>query len=366
MSERTIALHSTVGGADKVYNINLIASEGGWVVQYQNGRRGGTLTTGYKTKTPVSIEEANRIFDKVANEKQRSGYLPIDASTGAAIAPADPGARFLPQLLNAVTPAQVEELIESADYFAQEKADGERRVLRIEPDGVTAFNKKGNPVPVAAGLMPGIEALRAAGVASATIDGELIGETLHAFDLLELNGQDLSGEQALIRAARVIDLLGALPPGFAVLPLASTAGSKRALYERVREAGGEGVVFKRCRAGYSGGRPASGGNALKFKFTESATCRVIEASSSKRSVALELIDTDSGLWTFVGNVTIPPNHAIPSAGAIVEVSYLYAFRCGGSLFQPCYRGERTDQDTSDCRLDQLRYKGEAAPQREAA
>ena len=46
-------------------------------------------------------------------------------------------------------------------------------------------------------------------------------------------------------------------------------------------------------------------------------------------------------WVGVGNVTVPANQAIPQAGVLVEVRYLYAHD-GGSLFQPVLLGVRDD------------------------
>lgn len=59
----------------------------------------------------------------------------------------------------------------------------------------------------------------------------------------------------------------------------------------------------------------------------------------------------------VGNVTIPPNKALPTAGALVEIRYLYAYK-GGSLYQATYLGERDDLEVGDCVLGQLKYKAE--------
>ena len=105
----------------------------------------------------------------------------------------------------------------------------------------------------------------------------------------------------------------------------------------------EGVVFKRRDSKYVSGRAASMGDHLKFKFYATATLGVI-AINSKRSVQL-------GAWTirgwqFVGNVTIPANHAIPKPLALVEVRYLYHYP-EGSLYQPTYLGPRTDKDIPD-------------------
>ena len=52
--------------------------------------------------------------------------------------------------------------------------------------------------------------------------------------------------------------------------------------------------------------------------------------------------------------------------AVVEVRYLYAFRESGSIYQPVYRGERSDIPADDCTVDQLKYKPEPEPASTAA
>jgi len=76
----------------------------------------------------------------------------------------------------------------------------------------------------------------------------------------------------------------------------------------------------------------------------------------KRSVRVEAKDAE-GNWHALGNVTIPPNHAIPESGSVAEIQYLYVGKVGGALYQPVYLGERGDQDEGDCLLSQLKYKG---------
>jgi hypothetical protein len=105
------------------------------------------------------------------------------------------------------------------------------------------------------------------------------------------------------------------------------------------KSGKEGIVFKRRDAAYVPGRPASGGDQLKLKFTATASAIVAGADGSRRSVKLELLDGPRRVG--VGNVTIPANHPIPAVNQIVEVRYLYAYP-GGSLYQPVYLGKRDD------------------------
>jgi bifunctional non-homologous end joining protein LigD len=92
---------------------------------------------------------------------------------------------------------------------------------------------------------------------------------------------------------------------------------------------------------------------LKFKFVETASF-IVTARNEKRSVTLCLFDGDE--LAHAGNVTNPPNHAVPAVGEVVEVRYLYAFRESGSIYQPVYLGKRCDIPQADCTTDQLKYK----------
>jgi len=112
-------------------------------------------------------------------------------------------------------------------------------------------------------------------------------------------------------------------------------------------------VFKQSSAPYTPGRPASGGNHLKLKFTATASCIVAKVNGTKRSVALVLLEGDKRVP--VGNVTITASQPIPKAGSVIEVRYLYAYP-GGSLFQPVCLGQRDDIEPAACTLGQLKYK----------
>jgi hypothetical protein len=63
---QSVSLHSSAGGADKLYNVFLLPKDDGYIVNYQNGRRGGTLTNGTKTATPVPLDKAQAIFEQIA------------------------------------------------------------------------------------------------------------------------------------------------------------------------------------------------------------------------------------------------------------------------------------------------------------
>lgn len=72
--------------SDKVYHLSLEAAgplyPELWRVHFAFGRRGTTLQTGTKTKTPVSYGDARRTYEKVLAEKTGEGYVPLDLSPG--------------------------------------------------------------------------------------------------------------------------------------------------------------------------------------------------------------------------------------------------------------------------------------------
>lgn len=53
MQNESIALAFTEGSSDKVYHAQLEAKGEGYTVNFQYGRRGGTLASGSKTPEPV-------------------------------------------------------------------------------------------------------------------------------------------------------------------------------------------------------------------------------------------------------------------------------------------------------------------------
>ena len=95
---------------------------------------------------------------------------------------------------------------------------------------------------------------------------------------------------------------------------------------------------------------------MKYKFVESASF-IVTARNEKRSVSLGLYDGDK--LVPAGNVTIPPNHAVPAPEEVVEVQFLYAFKESGSIYQPVYLGKRSDIPAAECTTDQLKYKSQA-------
>lgn len=67
---KQIKLYFQEGTSDKVYEIDLCESGDGFLVNFRYGRRGATLKEGTKTIFPVDLQEANKVFDALENEKE--------------------------------------------------------------------------------------------------------------------------------------------------------------------------------------------------------------------------------------------------------------------------------------------------------
>ena len=356
-----ISLYYSEGSSDKEYHAEIVEIASGNVVNFRYGRRGGALAVGTKTSAPVDFAQAKKIFDKLVKEKTAKGYTPdLSGASYQGTEQAGNKSDFLPQLLNPISESEAMELITDSHWAAQEKMDGERRAAHAEGGMVFGANRKGLIVPLPQSIVDELQAIAIA-TGAIRVDGEIIGEILYVFDMHIHKGKSLNKQPWIDRMSLAYAVFVSSKHIKAV-SVAVTTADKRRLWNQVKAAQGEGVVFKRLDSRVTSGRPNSGGDWLKFKFTESASCCVLEINSGKRSVKIGLLTADRIIT--VGNVTIPPNQVIPKEGDIVEVGYLYAYK-GGSLYQPVYLGKRLDLDMSACYLTQLKYKPEGRDEDEA-
>lgn len=364
------SLYYSEGSSDKEYHAEIVEVAGGNVVNFRYGRRGAALTAGTKTSAPVDFTQAKKIYDKLVKEKTSKGYTP-DVSGAAYQGTENAGLKtdFTPQLLNPINEDEAMRLIGDDAWAAQEKMDGERRAAHANAGSVTGMNRKGLSVLLPQATADELQSIETASGAI-RVDGEMVGDTLHVFDLHVYRGECIHSLPWLSRMLLAGEALAGCRQIKAV-PVAVTPDDKRALWNKVKAAHGEGVVFKRLDGHVKEGRPNTGGDWLKLKFTESASCFVLEVNSGKRSVRIGLLGisdrpnaVEGRMMVPVGNVTIPPNHAVPVAGDIVEVEYLYAYK-GGSIYQPVYHGKRTDLDINACTTGQLKYKPEGREEDDA-
>lgn len=349
MSFKEITLYYKDGSSDKVYQAQIEEKDGGYLVNFQYGRRGSTLTAGTKTKEPIELEKAEKTFASLVKEKNAKGYT--EGESGAVFQSATLEERvtgIVPQLLNNVkNEEELENLFKDNDWFMQEKFDGRRLMVKKEEETI-AINKKGLAI-----LIPQIVANLVESVPHQIVtDGEIIGEKYYIFDILEFKKENLRTMGAKNR----YEILKSIPElKNNIVPIYFTEDEKRASFAQLKEKEKEGAVFKKEESNYVSGRPASGGNQLKYKFWASATVKVIKQHKTKRSVTVAVYE--DGKEIDIGNVTIPANYDIPAVGSFVEVIYLYCHTGdNGKLYQSKYKGIRDDQDLTDCNYAQIKFK----------
>ena len=213
--------------------------------------------------------------------------------------------------------------LEDDAYCAQEKLNGERMLVEKAGTAVAALNRQGEaralPETVAAvALTSGLDFL---------LDGEWIAGQFVAFDVLSINGADVT---ALPQSARFAALAEVSP--FRLVRQA-LAEDKAALLASVRAEKGEGLVFKLRDASYLDGRTEVG---VKFKFWKSASFLVTDLDIAKGTV---------GLASF-GRCSFPFAGVWPKVGDIVEIRYLLLTKAG-KLSQPAFLGVRHDLTAAD-------------------
>lgn len=350
---RTTYLHFKEGSSDKEYHVTTqLQPDGRYQVTARYGRSGSATNFADKGKS-LDKTTAEKNHQKCVSDKLRKGYELVSDTFPTGEAPTTstqhatphPGPR--PQLLTAVTSPDPY-LDDDNGWAAERKLDGVRILVTLGNGAVVflATNRNGT----AAALPPALtDALLQLNLI-ATLDGELVDDTYHIFDLLELNGEDLRPLGYLERRKR---LSATITPGGPLVIVPVYTDGKDVLLDQLRALKAEGIVFKRTDAPYVPGR---GDKALKLKFWKTIDCVVIAHTTNKRSVALGLYPASGSpsRAQHVGHVTVKANQDIPGIGAIVSIKYLYATDAN-ILYQPELLRERTDVYADTCTMDQLEY-----------
>ena len=345
-------LYFRQGPSDKVYQASIQPKDQGFMVHFAYGRRGSTLTTGSKTQAPVEYQIAKGIYDKLVREKMAKGYTP-GTDAGTTTPPDSPGQHsgIHCQLLNPINEQQLNQLLFNHDYWMQEKLDGRRLLIRKDGDQITGINRLGFPTAVPEAIVRNA----AKYPRSFLLDGEAVGDTFHAFDLLTIGPEDMRHLAFSVRYLRMRDMLNAFDHPQIREVRVFFPPQSAGWFQQFKNEGKEGVVFKHKDAPYTPGRPNSGGSQLKYKFYETASF-IVAKMNDQRSVSVILFE--GGKERPAGNVTIPPNHDVPSPGTVVECRYLYAYKESGSIYQPVFLGAREDIRAEECTTAQLKYKAE--------
>ena len=171
-----------------------------------------------------------------------------------------------------------------SDWLFEMKFDGYRAQVAISGSEVVVYTRNGHDwTRQFKVILPPLQALTKG---SALIDGEIVaidsqGRTnfsmlktgiaagmplkFYAFDLLELNGDDLSNRPLLQRKEQLESLLGTRDPGDSLQFSGHIVDHGKKVFDAMCEGGHEGVIAKRADSRYIGDRTASW---LKIKCTK--------------------------------------------------------------------------------------------------
>jgi bifunctional non-homologous end joining protein LigD len=230
------------------------------------GRSADALLNRYKTSVVTG-----RTMRSIATDKP-------EASKGAAQRGRMPRFRAVQLATLKDTPPEGE------DWRHEAKFDGYRCLIAIGEGGVRFYTRNGKDWSDRFGSLS--KPAAAIPCDAALIDGEVIagpgggdfstlqtalqnGEVLvfYAFDLLHLDGEDLTGKPQSDRRASLERLLAGVPPRGPIRLSPFVEGSGAAALARICREGGEGIVSKRADAPYRGGR---GTTWIKAKCTRRA------------------------------------------------------------------------------------------------
>jgi len=208
-----------------------------------------------------------------------------------------------------------------AGWLFEMKFDGYRAQIAISGPEVVVYTRNGHDWTRQFKVI--LPPLRSLTKGSALIDGEIVaidsaGKTnfsllktgiaagmplkFYAFDLLELNGDDLAGESLIQRKERLADLLGDREPDDALQYSSHIAGHGQKVFETMCVGGHEGVIAKRSEGRYVGDRTSSW---LKIKCTKRQEFVVggYRPSDSGRGMASLILGTyENGKLVYRGRV----------------------------------------------------------------
>jgi bifunctional non-homologous end joining protein LigD len=364
-----IELHSSHNGSNKDYNVEILDHGNGlFSLISESGPHNRTMTP-QKSLKNIDYAKAKKEFDKLVKSKINgsSQYRVVsDTNNNTFITPpiksSIPAAKseFGIQLMNRIKKDELETYLADPAWGMQEKMDGERRPAAVVPENskvrCVGFNRKNQEVKLPDSIEKEILLLDRGQSGEIYLDAEIIGSQLYIFDMIKIDNKVLNQSGFCQRHAE-LETVFSKTTGLShlkIVPLAKTEAEKRDLYREVVAKNGEGVVFRKLTSVHEGGKLNSGGDIMKFPFREVASfvvCRI----NDKRSVGISIFkDEKDTVGIEVGNVTIPLNHPMPNIHDIIDVDYLYAY-LDGAIYQPVYKGVRTDIEIKACLTSQLKY-----------
>jgi bifunctional non-homologous end joining protein LigD len=361
---KEIELFYQEGTSDKVYNAMIVKEGDLYTVKVAWGRRGSTLNTGAKA-VKVTLAIAEKKYASLVREKTNKGYQEITREVKpAAVAPPvgqgsgskAPRARarvgHAAQLLEPIEEHELERFLADDTMIAQQKIDGMRILAHVSSDEILLTNRDGQKTAkVDQSRFAGLEYLPPGTV----VDGELLDDGYWLFDIL-VWGEDDVRERGYLARWELLENEAepALSGDIRIVPIAAGKKAKRALHDKLRGAGAEGIVFKHRDAPYVAGRNTT---QRKHKFIKSCDVVIVENAGNAYRMAVY----DGKKLVDVGNVFAGTTNASRKAldaalgrgeRPVAEVRYLYATD-SHNLYQPVFVRTRDDKPAKQCVRGQL-------------
>ena len=278
----------------------------------------------------------------------RSAVAGIQTATGRGV---------VPMLARIAAPGDVDRMLDSGDWVCQRKIDGERVAIEVVDGVVVAYNRDGNTKAKISRDHLAVFTVFTEG--RWVFDGEVVGRSLHLFDLVACPGRVSDHDPFVDRYAAlqiIVDELALDPEFVAIVPTATTPAEKRAMLQAVVDEQREGLMFRAVTGTYQlGGRSP---DLLKLKFVNEADCVVIERVPGKQSVRCGVHD-HAGALVDVGPVTIIGKGDI-EPGDVIEVRFLYVLDPANPVMvQPRIVRKRDplEKPANACSIDQFAQAG---------
>lgn len=264
-------------------------------------------------------------------------------------ADADPG--MIPQLAATFPDDDLDGLMSNPRWVVQPKLDGDRFVVEIKDGRILALNRQGQPktTNVSSDVLASFSSFTEG---DWRFDGEMVGRTLHVFDVAHADGfadSDAPFEHRHAVAAAIVDKLGS--PHVRIVECTSGLQSdKKAALASIRDARGEGIILRDTSARYRSGFRGEG--LLKHKFVSEADVYVKSVDPTKESVVLAVRDR-SGRERIVGKASTIGKGDI-KAGDVVEARFAHVLNPDEPVMvQPRILRKRTDKSADECSIDQF-------------
>lgn len=344
-----------------------VLPDGSMVVYRPDGKRGTSSATpqklaagygGWTELTPGTVQTSPAKSGQ-APPLVAAPTAPLHVSAGA---PAPAGSLpVAPMDFNEAPLSDVPRYIADPNYVFQQKVDGIRGVLVVEPGKAPWFaSKKGDRLQsstAAAVTAPMLAKMPAtpAGSPAYRVEGEILNGKFHVFDMVVVGQESMPYSTRKAMADSWVDSVKPILPQVSAMQTATTAAEKQALWEKVLASGAEGVMMKRLDAPYNGGQRVS--HTLKAKVTATADVVVLERNRGGKDNAVFGM-RQNGHMVEIGTVsTGGKDKALGqiNVGDVLELEYLGASP-GGTLTQPRIVRKRPDKTANDATdVAQLRF-----------